>query len=152
MNADAPQVCTNHANVHHLNSVHGVYLGPEHRRLGRELLPLAAVNSLTALGAELVGRARGGGMLKLEPGEAARLPVPAPGLVTAARRALTRLRPQVANLLHQRRLAAAVQLVDDVLLIGELGVTPAQLRALRRGHTELRARRRARGRAPEATD
>ena len=29
MNADTPRLCTNRARVHHLNSVHGVYLKPE---------------------------------------------------------------------------------------------------------------------------
>ncbi|MGH3821450.1 MAG: HsdM family class I SAM-dependent methyltransferase, partial [Pseudonocardiaceae bacterium] len=76
MNADTPRLTTNSAGVRHLNSVHGVYLGAQTRDLGRELLPLASLNSLTLLGAELVGRAYGGGMLKIEPREADQLPVP----------------------------------------------------------------------------
>lgn len=107
-------------------------LTPQHGRLGGELLPLGALNTLTLLGAELVGRARGGGMLKLEPSEAARLPVPASGLVTAARTALDHLRPSVAKLLRERRLAAAVRLVDDVLLVGELGLSATQVAGARR--------------------
>lgn len=66
MNADSPRLCANHARTHHLNSVHGVYLRPELRRLGIDLLPLGALTSMTLLGAETVGRAYGGGMLKLE--------------------------------------------------------------------------------------
>ena len=33
MNADTPRLCTNRARVHHLNSVHGVYLRRAVRRL-----------------------------------------------------------------------------------------------------------------------
>lgn len=43
MNADTPRITTNEARVLQLNSVHGIYLHPEHRDLGRELLPLAAL-------------------------------------------------------------------------------------------------------------
>ena len=72
MNADTPRLCTNRAQAHHLNSVHGVYLTGPLRRLGMDLLPVAALNSMTLLAAETVGRAYGGGMLKLEPREADR--------------------------------------------------------------------------------
>ena len=67
MNADTPRLCTNRKSVYHLNSVHGVYLRKGLRQLGMDLLPLASLNSMTLLGAETVGRAYGGGMLKLEP-------------------------------------------------------------------------------------
>lgn len=85
MNADTPRITTNNANVRHLNSVHGIYLNDTYRDVGRELLPLAALTSMTLVGAETVGRAYGGGMLKLEPREADRLPVPSPEVVDSAR-------------------------------------------------------------------
>ncbi len=53
MNADTPRLTTNHAQVHHINSIHGVYLGADVREVGRELLPLASLNTLTMLGARL---------------------------------------------------------------------------------------------------
>lgn len=110
-----------------------------------DLLPLAALNSLTVVGAETVGRAYGGGMLKIEPREADRLPVPGPTLVAAARKRLSALRPQMATYLRGGRLAEAARLVDDVLLVGEIGMSRAEVRALRQAHTELTARRVARG-------
>jgi len=65
MNADTPQLTTNRAKAHHLNSVHGVYLRGELREAGQRLLPLGSLTSMTLLGVETVGRAYGGGMLKL---------------------------------------------------------------------------------------
>lgn len=144
MNADTPRLCTNRAKVHHLNSVHGVYLRPEYKRLGLDLLPLASLNSLTLLGAETVGRAYGGGMLKLEPREADRLPVPSPALLTATRKALSDIRPQMATHLRTGQLTRAARLVDDVLLTGELGMSRAEVRALSDAHAELTSRRKAR--------
>jgi len=145
MNADTPRLTTNHAKVHHLNSVHGVYLRDELRATGRQLLPLGSLTSMTLLGAETVGRAYGGGMLKLEPGEADLLPVPAPDLLRAAAADLTRVRPGVARPLKAGRLRDAVALVDKVLLTGHLGVSASQLAALRDAHADLTARRTARG-------
>lgn len=146
MNADTPRLSTNAAKAAHLNSVHGVYLAPKVRKLGQALLPLASLTSMTLVGAETVGRAYGGGMLKLEPREADRLPVPPAALVEAAAERLTTIRPQVAGLLRSGKLTEASKLVDDVLLVGELGMARAEVRVLRNAHAELTARRVARGR------
>lgn len=150
MNADTPRITTNSASALHLNSVHGVYLNDAHRALGRDLLPLAALTSMTLVGAETVGRAYGGGMLKIEPREADRLPVPSPEVVESARDALTTLRPQLGSRLRNGRLVEAAKLVDEVLLVGELGMTRADAKALRNQYVELAARRSARGRRVEA--
>lgn len=145
MNADTPRLSTNAARAGHLNSVHGVYLGAKLRKLGKDLLPLASLTSMTLVGAETVGRAYGGGMLKLEPREADRLPVPAPSVVQAAADRLVSIRPQVAGLLRSGKLVEAAKLVDDVLLVGELGMSRGDVRVLRDAHAALTARRVARG-------
>lgn len=157
MNADTARLCENAAGVHHLNSVHGVYLrsglGVELRALGRELLPLAALNSVTLLGAEVVGRAYGGGVLKLEPREADRWPMPAPDLVAARAGALRAVRGEVAGLLGRGSVFAAAQLVDAALWPDDGGGArvgapgPEDLAAMRRGREALHGRRRARARA-----
>jgi hypothetical protein len=152
MNADTPRLCNNRARAHHLNSVHGLFLKPANRKLGMDLLPLAALNSMTLLGAETVGRAYGGGMLKIEPKEADRLPVPSPALVSKARKAMSDLRPQMATLLRNGRLTDAARLVDDVLLVGELGMKRSEVRSLREGHAQMTARRTARGSGPRGKD
>lgn len=144
MNADTPRLSTNRAKAHHLNSVHGVYLKPGRRALGMDFLPLATLNSMTLLGAETVGRAYGGGMLKIEPREADLLPVPSPALLEAARKDLSALRPKVTTQLRAGRLLDAARLVDDVLLVGHLGISAREAQALRDGHADLMARRLAR--------
>jgi adenine-specific DNA-methyltransferase len=145
MNADTPRLTTNSAGVRHLNSVHGVYLRKQIQDLGRELLPLASLNSLTLLGAELVGRAYGGGILKIEPREADQLPVPAPATVAGCRAALAARRPAVRAALRDGDLLAAVRLVDQVLLRDHLGLDADQHAELVAAHALLIARRIARG-------
>jgi hypothetical protein len=145
MNSQTTQLCTNRANVYHLNSVHGVYLREKVRRTGRDLLPLAALNSATLLGAEIVGRAYGGGLLKLEPKEADRLPVPSTDLLEAAGRELRAARATVIRRVRTGDLIGAVQQIDEILLRAHAGLTSGEMAALRTAHTEIRARRHARG-------
>jgi len=146
MNADTPRLTTNQARVHHVNSVHGIYLREDHRRMGTELLPLASLNTVTLLGAETVGRAYGGGMLKLEPREADLLPVPAPSLVAAAQAELQGVRATVQDRLRAGRLLEAAGIVDDVLLRRHMGLDERRLRDIEDAHAILTARRVARGR------
>lgn len=148
MNADTPRLTTNAAAARHLNSVHGVYLREQYRQIGRQLLPLASLNSATLLGAETVGRAYGGGMLKIEPREADALPVPGPETIAAARSGLTRVRAQVAGQLRAGRLREAVRLVDEIVLVRELGLGRADVAGLAEAHQRLMARRVARGGNP----
>lgn len=146
MNADTPRLAANQVGVHHLNSVHGIYL---HARLDArfaELLPIASLNSMTLVGAETVGRAYGGGMLKLEPREADLLPMPAPDLVEHVGNRLPALRNDVLDALSRGELVEAVRCVDRVVLRDGLGLSHVQLRALERAHVALTARRTARGR------
>lgn len=145
MNADTPRLTTNTAGAHHLNSVHGVYLTDEHRVLGRELLPLASLNSVTLVGAEIVGRAYGGGMLKLEPREADDLPVPSPAGVLECADALRAVRPRVRDHLRAGRLLDAVRLVDQVILHDGSALDAAGVSELEQAYVVLAARRRARG-------
>lgn len=142
MNADTPRLASNKARALHLNSVHGVYLRDDLQGVGSALLPLASLNSITLLGAEIVGRAYGGGMLKVEPREADHLPMPSPVLVAKHADALGAIRNKVAAALKGGRLLAAVTLVDEVLLAG---VAQTELQSIREERSRLAARRAARG-------
>ena len=146
MNADTVRLVTNSAGAHHLNSVHGVYLADEHRQLGAELLPLAALNSVTMLSAEIAGRAYGGGILKMEPGEADRWLMPSPSVVAAASEKLHAIRSLVGGHLRTGRLSEAAKLVDEALLIDEVGMKRSTVRAVREARGDLAGRREARSR------
>ncbi|MDR7184628.1 adenine-specific DNA methylase [Microbacterium trichothecenolyticum] len=141
MNADTPRLTTNLAGAHHLNSVHGVYLSEQLRDLGRELLPLASLNSLTLLNAEIVGRAYGGGILKLEPREADRWAMPSPEFLKDRSARLRSIRDQVARKLQVGRLLDAVAAVDHAMFVEPGILTTAQLDAVRNAHGELTRRR-----------
>ena len=147
MNQDRPRLLANDARVHVLNSVYGVSLRPGLRRLGRELLALAFLNSFSLLGAEMVGRSYGGGLLKLEPREADILPVPSPAGLREAAPALRAVRPAVEAALAAGDSAGATALVDRVLLAEHLGLNEEKIAALRLARALLGQRRRARGRA-----
>jgi len=145
MNADTPRLTTNQADARHLNSVHGVYLAANLRSLGRELLPLASLNSVTMLNAEMVGRSYGGGILKIEPREADVWAMPSPAFVTARAVSLRRIRDRVARSLQAGKLMAAVEIVDQALLIDSGAVSVEQVAAVREARSALAGRRIARG-------
>lgn len=144
MDRDRPRLVTKRVQCHHLNSLYGVSLREGRKRTGMDLLPLAALNTVTMLGAELVGRSYGGGMLKLEPRDADRLPVPALELIEQKANDLRAIRPQVAAELRKGDLDRARKLVDRVVLTEGVGMTFESLRALRRARNLLFDRRSAR--------
>jgi adenine-specific DNA-methyltransferase len=150
MDRERPRLVTNRAGVQQLNSLYGVRLHASVRQLGMDLLPLAALNSLTQLGAELVGRAYGGGMLKLEPREADKLPVPSPELLGSVGMELKALRPHLASLLRRSRLDEATVEVDRVILTAGMGLTFSEVTAIREARAALLGRRVARGSGADA--
>jgi tRNA1(Val) A37 N6-methylase TrmN6 len=145
MDHDRPRLTTNSAKTHILNSLYGVKLHDSRRAIGMDLLPLASLNSLSLLGGEMVGRAYGGGLLKLEPKEADKLPLPALSLVLRSASKLRAIRPQLTGALRRGELLEAVRLVDRVLLIEELGLGHEALAAMRSAREILFARRATRG-------
>lgn len=147
MNSDFPRLVTNRARVHYLNSVHGVTLRRGRRRLGRDLLPIAALNSVTLLGAELVGRSYGGGMLKVEPKEADALPVPSLATLELVQEDLRRLRTQLLRGRCHFEVEEVVTEVDRILLRGGLRMQSRQIKQLAKARAKLSGRRRARGRS-----
>jgi adenine-specific DNA-methyltransferase len=151
MDRDRPRLVANRAKVAHLNSLYGVALKRGRRRIGMDLLPIASLNSVTLLGAEIVGRAYGGGMLKLEPREADNLPMPSLRLVEEAADALRSLRPMILRALRGGNQTAATEIVDDVLLTQQTELGRTDLKVLREARSVLFRRRsiRAKGSVPD---
>jgi len=131
MNHDRPRLIGNPSKLNILNSIYGLKLSKGRRMLGMELLPLASLNSLTLLGAEVVGRAYGGGLLKLEPREADKLPVPSLALLRKHREQLLLLRPGISTALRNGDISSAVSAVDQVLLAAIPAKELDQLRSAR---------------------
>lgn len=147
MSHRAPRLVTNSAGVHFLNSVHGVALREPVRRLGIDLLPIAALSSVSLLGAELVGRSYGGGVLKLEPREADQLPIPTPQALAKAGESLAAIKPQLSVALRGGRIDEVSRLVDEALLVQSFEMERGAVRAVRVALSEVRGRRLNRSRS-----
>lgn len=147
MNHDRPRLVSNDAGVHILNSLYGVTLKSERRRLGMTVLPMACLNTVTLLGSEVVGRSYGGGLLKHEPREADLLPVPSTDLLLEAHKEMKLLEPQFADSIRSGNLLPAVEAVDKIILERYSNLRPAQIASLRDARELLFKRRvtRARG-------
>ena len=144
MNADTPRLVANQARAYHLNSVHGVYLKADVRESGVELLSLASLNSATLMHAEMVGRAYGGGILKLEPKEADAWAVPSAAFVRSRADALRAAKSQVAELLRDGKLLDAVELVDRALFADGGLLSREQIESARAARAALALRRQSR--------
>lgn len=145
MNYESPRLTRNVAGVHLLNSLYGIRLHAQRRRVGRDSLHFASLNSITLLGAEVVGRSYGGGMLKHEPKEADMLPMPSFEVLREAEPRLKRLQPQISALLREPDNTPAIDLVDRVILQEIMKATPRQIAQLRKARAMLFKRRVTRG-------
>ena len=146
MNHDQPRLTANEAGAQLLNSLYGISLRPDRRSIGRDLLPIASLNSVTLLGAEMVGRAYGGGMLKHEPKEADLLPVPSLATIEAVGEELRCLKPQLAAALGADDISKAVDQVDRIILRRHLRIAEPTIEALRGARSHLFQRRAGRAR------
>ena len=136
-----PRIVANDAKVACVNSVHGIRLLEHVPDEFSEALPLVTLNSATMLGAELYGRAYGGGVLKMEPREAARLPVPSLDNLLRAWRTLENDRGKLDELARAGRWQAVVARVDQVLLEEVAGLKANMVNTLREAASKLRRRR-----------
>lgn len=122
------------------------------KTLGRDLLPVASLNSLTVLGAEVVGRSYGGGLLKHEPREADKLPLPSLVTVQAIEDKLRNLRPLLTKALRGNKIDEAVAMVDKVLLKDHMGLDDGQIECRRQALDYAFERRKTRARGERGED
>jgi hypothetical protein len=130
-----PHLVTNEAGAVAPNSLHLVRLTAP----GWSAKALAALwqTSLTRLSVELEGHAMGGGMLKIEPGEAERIVLAKPADTTE----LEALADELDILIKKGRAEQAQTLADQVILREGLGLTKKEIAALSQAGQYLRLRR-----------
>jgi adenine-specific DNA-methyltransferase len=134
-----PRLIANTARASFVNSMHGVWL--RQRRGLKQALPLVALNSVTLVGAEVFGRSYGGGVLKMEPREAASLPIPGPEVLEQV---WAILKPEAIALdreLRRGRWSTVLARVDQVLLRDVLKLDSEEADQLHGAARLLRERR-----------
>ena len=135
-----PRLIRNSAGVSFLNSMHGVRLNAEHA-LCADALPLVAMNSVTMLGAEVFGRSYGGGILKMEPREAALLPMPHPDHVLEVWAILELERGRLEQALSRGLWTNVLKRVDEVLLAEVMKLDRDTIERIQAAAVLLRERR-----------
>ncbi|MGE4533632.1 HsdM family class I SAM-dependent methyltransferase [Halomonas sp.] len=147
MNHDSPRLIKNSVGAQFLNSLYGVKLNSSRSEFGKEILPIASLNSLTLLGAELVGRAYGGGMLKHEPKEALKIPIPSKEILEKVENDLTLIQSRVAALLRGNKVIEATEIVNKIILKNGLNMTDEQIESIKLSQDLLAKRRQSRGKS-----
>jgi adenine-specific DNA-methyltransferase len=140
----SPRLIRNDAMLTFVNSLHGVRLRPDIGDHWINGAPVLALNTVTRLSAEVFGRAYGGGILKMEPKEAANLPLPRSDLAEAAWNELAEHRTNINELINGSLWNKGSALVDDILLRKVAGISSRELDILRSALTRLRRRRQRR--------
>ncbi len=136
-----PRLITNSAKAGFLNSMHGVSLNAGVPKEARLALPILMMNAVSMLGAEIHGRSYGGGILKMEPREAASLPVPSPPQLSAAWNVLKSERAKLERHLREGLWTGVAKRVDDALLCDVCDIPARDVRLLHEANLELRRTR-----------
>jgi adenine-specific DNA methylase len=136
-----PRLIANTAGVGFVNSMHGVTLSREAPREAKQALPFLMLSAATMLGAEIHGRSYGGGILKMEPREAAELPVPRPEVLAEAWKRIKPDRAKLERQLERGLWTGVAKQVDEALLVGACGLPAREVQQLHEAGQELRRTR-----------
>lgn len=144
MSHNYPRLIANSAKAAFLNSMHGVRLKADAPAIATAALPFMCLNSVTMLGAEINGRSYGGGILKMEPREAASLPLPNADVMERAWGELAPQRQSLESQLRSGKWTEVAKRVDAAVLGTGAGLAApdiAQLLVAARERRERRLRR-----------
>ena len=128
---DHPKIVANHAGATSTDTIHRVRML---NGVDVETVSVAILNSLTFAFSEVLGRSYGGGVLEMYPGEIAELPIPLEGTGELSAECLDKI-------LKEDGIEAVLDITDNTLLIGHLGLRPKQVGTLRGIWRKLRDRR-----------
>lgn len=136
-----PRLITNSARAGFVNSMHGITLSSDAPKVAKQALPFFMLSAATMLGAEIHGRSYGGGVLKMEPREAAALPVPRPEALLEGWQRLMPERTKLERHLEQGLWVGVAKKVDEALLVGACGIPANDVQQLHEAAQELRRAR-----------
>ena len=136
-----PRLIANQAKVTFVNSMHGIRLHEAAPKDTAAALPLLCLNSVTMLGAEVHGRSYGGGILKMEPREAAALPLPNAEAMATAWAELKPIKTRLETQLKSGKWSEVVKRVDEAVLGTACGLSSGDVTSLLEAARELRRRR-----------
>lgn len=115
MNARFARVVLNSARIQSLNNIHRLYFRDRTTRLQFKLTALAIISTPGQLAAEMLGRSYSGGVLKLEPSDAARMPIP--GYARGQAHEVERAWVRINRLLRGGAYDSAVAVADAIVAI-----------------------------------
>lgn len=141
MSHNYPRLIANTAKAAFLNSMHGVRLKADLPEFVLEALPFMCLNSVTMLGAEINGRSYGGGILKMEPREAAQLPLPNLEVMEKAWGVLEPQRRTLDTQLKNGQWTEVAKRVDAAVLGVGAGLSEPDIASLLGAARERRERR-----------
>jgi hypothetical protein len=137
MSGETPELVANDAGAVAPNSLHIVRMRPGQPYTATGLAALWQT-SMTRLSVEIEGHALGGGMLKLEPGEAAKVILARPDLTGDE---LQQLAEELDFVSRKSGLDAVKKRADEVILCGSMGLSRSDCRLLNSAAELLRNRR-----------
>lgn len=141
MSHNYPRLIGNPAKAAFLNSMHGVRLKAGTPKDAAVALPFMCLNSVTMLGAEVNGRSYGGGILKMEPREAASLPLPSPEVMERAWKELKPHKSRLDKQLENGMWTEVAKRVDAAVLGVGAGLGQDEISQLLNAARHLRERR-----------